>query len=76
MHFWVLELSSLTYDVEFPSVRCENYWLMKKLLGPDWVELSLAGKTKVNSGKKKGRVRKNPWSHHQRQILGTFPGKA
>ena len=52
-------------DVRFPSVCCDYHWLVKKLL---WAysgalgEQSLVGKTKLNAGKKKGRVREKPCS--------------
>ena len=37
----------------FPSVCCENHWLIKKLAWSDRVEQSQVGKTKLNAGKKK-----------------------
>ena len=56
---------------------CCFYQLMNKELLRAYgrEEQNQVGKTKLNAGKKKGRVREKAWIHHWRQMLGTLLSK-
>ena len=60
VHMFEFKAFKKVYDAGFPSGYCEYHQLIKKLPWPDRVELREAGKTKLNAGKKKGKVRKKP----------------